>query len=499
MKRGTSIHDAFHRPATPAGRRVNAAVWILIVVSTVLLIVDLFLPTDLPFRNALAWVDNLIIAIFAAEVVLRVGSYRPKEIDFWALGATGRLRAHILGRIRFCLQPLILVDILTVLGSVPFLRGLRALRLLRLLRSNQIFRYANPFEGLALAFIENRLLYLFGLSVFGTSVLLGGLSFYLTEIGHNASIQSLPDGLWWSIVTVTTVGYGDLTPVTGLGKVVAGTLMVVGMVTLALFAGIVGSTLMSSVLSMREESFRMSNHLDHIVICGYTPGARMLLDSLRDELDLEQHTVVIFAPMERPNDVPPEFLWMEGDPTKESELDKVRLAYADAAIVVASRTEMPQHADSLTILSAFTIRRYLKRHEDLIAARKKPLYIVAEILDTENVEHARTAGADEVIETTRMGFSLLAHAVEVHGTATLLGELADVNGNSLFVGRIPEDLGHPRTFRSVSTQLKERYDMLVLGVRSPDHEDTLNPPDASTLGDDHAVIYLARGPRLPPV
>lgn len=241
----------------------------------------------------------------------------------------------------------------------------------------------------------------------------------------------------------------------------------------------------------------MSNYLDHIVVCGYDPGTRMLLDAMAEELDLERHPVVIFAPFERPADIPPEFLWMQGDPTKESELEKIRLAYADAVIVVGARDTVPQQADARTILVTFTIRRYLRGHADIHRQRQRPLYLVTEILDAENVEHAKTAGADEVIETTRMGFSLLAHAVEVHGTATLVGELADVSGHSLFVGQWASGRDEPTAFDRVSQTLKARYGVLAVGVRTPDRGDVLNPPSDYLLTAQHAVIYMATGPVLP--
>ncbi len=494
-----TLYSAFHRPDSPIGRRVDAVVWLLIVVSTVLLVGELAIPEEifvtLPDLQPL---DDVIIAIFAVELLLRVLTFRPKAVGFWRLGPLGRLRAHVLERLRFCTRPMIMIDILTVLGGVPELRGLRALRLLRLLRSRQIFRYANPFGGIARAFEENRLLYLLGFSIFGIAVLLGGVSFYLTEHANNPHIATVPDALWWSIVTITTVGYGDLTPTTPLGRVVAGSLMVVGMITLALFAGIVGTTLIASVLSMREESFRMSNHVDHIVVCGYDPGTRMLLDTMQEEHDLERHPVVIFAPYPRPVELPPEFFWIQGDPTKESELQKVRLAFADAVIVVGSRETVPSQADARTILVTFTIRRYLRRHHELVDRRQRPLYVVAEILDAENVEHARTAGADEVIQTTRMGFSLLAHAVEAHGTATLVGELADVRGHSLFVGRWAANLPEPWTFETVARAMKAQHGVLAVGVRTSESRDILNPPNDYPLTADCAVIYMATGPLLRP-
>lgn len=495
--RGTVLHDAFHRPSSTAARVVFTVVWVLIVVSAGLLAADLFLPPDFFLRGTLQRLDDAILVIFAVEVSLRILTFRPPSVDFYRHGVLSYVRAHVLGRLRFAFTPLILIDLLTVLGSVPLLRGLRALRLLRLLRSNQFFRYSNPFEGIWRAFEENRLLYVFGLTVLATSVLMGGLSFFLTESAANPNISSLPDALWWSIVTLTTVGYGDLTPVTGLGRVVAGLLMVVGMINLAIFAGIVGSTLMTSVLSMREESFRMSNYIDHIVICGFEPDQRMLLETLAEEHDLSHKTVVIFAPYQRPPDVSSQYLWVRGDPTKESELDKVRLVHASAVIVVASRELMPAQADAQTILIAFTIRRFLKRREPEMARRKKPLYIVAEVLDAENEEHARAAGANEVIETTRMGFSLLVHAVQVPGTATLVGELADVHGHSVYVGNLPRGLQGDRTFGSVSHELKQRFGVWMIGVRGTAGEDQLNPPLDYPMSVDDAAIYIATSSKLP--
>jgi len=490
-----TLHAAFHKPDSAIGRRVDAVIWLLILASTVPLGLELAMPVlvarDLPFLET---VDDVILGAFWVELVLRVLTYRPKQAAFWRLGLFGRLRIHIVERIRFCLRPMILIDIVTVLATLPELRGLRALRLLRLLRSQRILRYSNPFGGIARALEENRLLYVLALSIFGTAVLLGGISFYLTEAPVNPDLDDFADALWWSIVTITTVGYGDLTPMTALGRVVAGTLMVAGMATLALFAGVVGSTLINSVLSMREESFRMSNYVDHIVICGYDAGTRMLLDTLREELDLAEHPVVIFAPTPRPADVPSDFYWMQGDPTKESELEKARLAYADAVIVAGRRDTIPQQADAHTILVTFTIRRFLKDKAHVTARRQRPLYLVAEILDAENVEHARAAGADEVIQTTRIGFSLLAHAVEAHGTATLVGNLADVQGNSVFVTPAPRSLPEPATFEVVARELKKRHGVLVVGVRTPDDKDIINCDGGLEVTPEHCIIYIAPEP-----
>ncbi len=278
----------------------------------------------------------------------------------------------------------------------------------------------------------------------------------------------MADGVWWALVTVTTVGFGDITPVTLLGRIVGAVMMIGGMFTLALFAGIVGSSLVSGMLSIREEQFRMSDYVNHVVVCGYDQSSHLLLEALKLALNLAETRVVFFEDQERPRDLPPDFFWVQGDPTKESELDKVRLTHAAAVIVSGARDVSPQVADAATILTVFTIRSYMKRERRRVSGRHRPLYVVAEILDSENVDHARKAGADEVIETRRIGFSMIAHAVAFHGTANTMSRVLLSGAHSVYIGRIPGDPTEPVSFGEllVEMQLSKRGG-LVIGVRTP--------------------------------
>ena len=491
-----ALHGAFHDRDDPAWPWLQGAVWTLIAVSILLFVfeVTFFEGREPP---VLVWLDQILLWIFAVEIGLRVLTFRPPQTQLYDLPPAENLREHVVGRLRFATQPLNLVDILTVLALHPALRGLRALRLLRLARSLPIFRYSNPLYGAVRAFGDNALLYAFAFSVLGTAAALGGLSIYLVESPSNPSVNTISDGLWWAIVTLTTVGYGDISPTTALGRVVGGTLMVTGMFTLALFAGVVGHTLLHAVLSLQQEQFRMSASINHIILCNYDPGARMLLDSLLDEVDPENVDLVIFAVGERPPGVPPEFRWVTGDPTKESELGKVRMQEADSVIIVGPRDKAPQDADSRTILTLFTIRSYLTK-DPRQKHRRHPLYLVAEVLDAENVAHARAAGADEVIETTRLGFSLLSHALVQRGTGDILGKITSAGAHSLYVGRIPPDVALPASFEAVSAAIKRTYGAMIIGVHDRrSGVDQLNPPDAQPVDAQMRVIYLAEEPVLP--
>ena len=266
------VRAAFHDRNARSYRIVGAIVWALIVVSVALFALEFLLPPVEGGRTFLRAVDRLLLALFALEYLLRVATFLPNDLAVFQRPPLGRLRVHVLGRLRFMLHPMMLVDLVTVAALVPELRGLRSLRLLRLLRTVRVFRYGNPFTGMFHAFERDRLLFVLAFSFLLLAVLFGGSSLYLTERELNADINSIADGCWFALVTITTVGFGDVTPVTGLGRAVTGVMMVGGMFTLALFAGIVGHSLLNAVLSLREEQFRMTSYVNHIVVCGYEDG-----------------------------------------------------------------------------------------------------------------------------------------------------------------------------------------------------------------------------------
>jgi Trk K+ transport system NAD-binding subunit len=457
------LHAAFHDPRTQAYRVVESAVWTLIILSIVVLLAEPFFSDGSRGDQILRRIDRILLWLFAIEVSTRILTFRPPELQVFNKPPLGRLRTEIFGRVRFALTPMMLIDILTVLALVPALRGLRALRLLRLLRTRKLFRYANPFRGLMHAFEEDRLLFTFAFAVLGVETILGGISLFLVERSVNPEMSNLGDGLWWALVTITTV---------------------------------IGHSLLHAVLSIREEQFRMSGYVNHIVVCGYEMGSGMLLGVLSKEIDFEEQRVVLFGPYERPRELAPEFMWVQGDPTKESELDKARIAYASTVIVTGSRRVKPQQADATTILTVFTIRSAMTK-SPVAKDRMKPIRIIAEVLDSENVQHARAAGSDEVVETRRVGYSLLAHTVVYPGVADATSRMVFDGHQNLYVGLLPEGIDAPETFDRVSQQVRATTGCLVIGFRDPETgEEQVNPGGDELVMPGVELLYLAPAPRL---
>jgi voltage-gated potassium channel len=127
------------------------------------------------------------------------------------------------------------LDLLIVVFSPPFLApeyfgGFRAIRALRLLRFLLVARVL-ALAGIALESARDVLRHrrLHYVALIATVILsLGALSIYGVEHGHNPNINSVGDGFWWAIVTATTVGYGDVSPITTEGRFIAVALMLLG-------------------------------------------------------------------------------------------------------------------------------------------------------------------------------------------------------------------------------------------------------------------------------
>jgi voltage-gated potassium channel len=113
-------------------------------------------------------------------------------------------------------------------ASLHALRTLRLLRLLGLLQLGKIARRTFSLEGLQYAALMAVI-----------TVLGGGAAFTAVEKGHNPEVLNTWDGVWWAIVTITTVGYGDIVPATDAGRVIAVIVMIVGIGFLAVLTGAV--------------------------------------------------------------------------------------------------------------------------------------------------------------------------------------------------------------------------------------------------------------------
>ena len=187
------------------------------------------------------------VAIFTAEYVLRV----------WICvdDADGKYRGNLKGRLRYMATPLALVDLIVILPFyLSFIIGvdLRVLRILRLLRILKLTRYSGAWALFAaVLYGQRRTLYMSGFLMIIMLVLSASLMYLIEHDAQPKAFADIPSAMWWSLVTLTTVGYGDVTPVTVLGKVLGGFVTILGLGMYALPAAILASGFMQE-LSKRQ-------------------------------------------------------------------------------------------------------------------------------------------------------------------------------------------------------------------------------------------------------
>lgn len=196
----------------------QVVILILSVYVLVALAVATFLPVDEEIRRLLDIIDNLICFIFLLDFFIRF--YR----------AESKLKFLKWGWIDF-------------ISSIPSLDYFRAGRLLRIIRILRILRAFRSIRLIASHIFRNRIKGTFGAAALLAflMVIFSSLAILQVEDAPNSNITTAEDAVWWSFVTVTTVGYGDRYPVTTEGRIIGASLMIVGVGLFGVFTGFIAS------------------------------------------------------------------------------------------------------------------------------------------------------------------------------------------------------------------------------------------------------------------
>jgi len=218
----------------PIEKAINVALFALISANVLAVIFETVPELRDRWGDQFRLFDTVSVLIFSLEVVGRL----------WSCPADPRY-AGPGGRARFARTPLAIVDVLAILPwYLPWLlpvdaRVLRSLRLVRLLRIFKLARYSEALRTLG-SIVRERRAELSISAMFGFVLLLAASSI-MYALEHDAqpeAFSSIPAAMWWGCVTLTTVGYGDVYPITPLGRLAGGIIQVIGVGLFALPAGI---------------------------------------------------------------------------------------------------------------------------------------------------------------------------------------------------------------------------------------------------------------------
>ncbi|MBM7555808.1 potassium channel family protein [Halanaerobacter jeridensis] len=289
------------------------------------------------------------------------------------------------------------------------------------------------------------------------------------------SFSNFADDLWWVIVTITTVGYGDKYPHSFLGRVIAVILMFVG---IGVVSGVTAkfSDLLIGSSRRKELGEVQTDYTDHLIVCGWNKKTKNVVNQLLDE-EIEDSKLVLLADLERDPFVDNELVhFIRGKTDQKEALIKAGVKTARAAIILNETNN-----DARTVLTVLTI-------ENL----NPNIYTIAEISNRENQIHLINAQVDEVIVNSSINSQLLVRSALYSGTSQIIEQLlSNESGRQIYMlTAVEAELGV--RFIDLFIKYKRETNLILIGIKRKGKIIT-NPANEELIQQGDDLIYIALG------
>jgi len=234
-----------------ASRLIGVSLVTLIAANVIAVILESVPELANRYGECFRWFEIVSVGIFTVEYVFRIVFCYQDD----------RYSKPLTGRLKYMLSPMAVIDLLAIL---PFylpmifvldLRFLRALRLLRVVRILKLGRHSDALNMLSRVFVRKK--EELSICIFAVLLLLVIVSSVMYHAEHETqqeAFSSIPATMWWGVTTLTTVGYGDIYPVTAWGKVLAAFMAILGVGLFALPAGILASGFAEEIQSQKTKN-----------------------------------------------------------------------------------------------------------------------------------------------------------------------------------------------------------------------------------------------------
>lgn len=241
------IHEIIFEADTPNGKLFDVVLLALIIISIGATMLETVSSIRAEHGQLLIVIEWIVTVFFTIEYILRIySSKNPWSYIFSFYG---------------------LVDVLSIFPTyfgffnptAKSLAVIRSLRLLRIFRVLKLGQFLNAYESLNTALKESRNKIFVFLAMVVIIVCIVGSLMYVIEGKNGSGFDNIPVSVYWAIVTVTTVGYGDIAPITPLGQFFASMLMIIGYAIIAIPTGIVGA----GIVNAQNKAGIASKHCHH--------------------------------------------------------------------------------------------------------------------------------------------------------------------------------------------------------------------------------------------
>jgi voltage-gated potassium channel len=287
-----------------------------------------------------------------------------------------------------------------------------------------------------------------------TIIVVTMLVIYIIEVKDNDNINGLFDTFWYAIVTLTTVGYGDISPVTLPGRLFGLIPIAFGVVLVAALSGKIASFLVDLQLRRGKGLVKLKNLQDHFIICGWRHDFEQIIDGVLDanpSLEITDIVLINNAPSEKmelfmANPKYKLISYIHGDFIDEAVLNRANIRKASKVMILADYSEeySPVEIDSRTVMAVLTIE-----------ALNRNIYTAAELLDEKFEKYLTLAHCDEVILTKEYVRYLLVNASSGTGVSHIVRDLLAIQGeqNKISIEAIPQ--------KYIGKEFKETFDYFI--------------------------------------
>ena len=261
---------------------------------------------------------------------------------------------------------------------------------------------------------------------------------FLSEQKTNSAINTLFDAIWYTLVTITTVGYGDITPRSILGRTSAMILLLAGVALFGALSGKFASFLFDRHQKKDRGLLKMNKIKNHFLICGWKPNFERILEGIllaNPEIPPEKIILLNNSSQNEMEKIKADsrfknINYIHGDFTDEDTLLKSQIKTAERTLILADNSEnfSSLETDSRTVLAVITIKNLNPK-----------IYCVAEIIDSKFEKHLSLAHCDEIILSADYGQNLLIQASSGKGMSHILRELISEESDSgILICDIPQ-------------------------------------------------------------
>jgi len=339
-------------------------------------------------------------------------------------------------------------------------------------------------ESLRKGFYRKRTGYILLLNV-SAIILFGALLVFLFEKRTNPDIKSYWDAIYMIIITIATVGYGDITPVTAGGRVTVVLVLVLGVSTLSAFITLMATRRAEKVRRRYSGLQDKLKSKHHVIVCGWNMSTHYVLARLKEELSGKHVEVILLCDLEE-DPIDDEFtFFVRGDPTSIEALESVNTAEAKSAILLAdeSKERSDSDTDARTVLCALNIKQL-----------NPGIEITAEALRPENIHHMKLVGIREILDVTSFMGNLIARSALHYGLISTVSDLVtrEAGLRSYSLPASKDRVG--KTREEVETELQQDYGAQLVAIT---WRDGLRPSDLDYRiqeGDTIIVISAQEPP-----